>query len=221
MSDQVTTVTTENQNQVVTEADKNAATTTTTTETAATAATTPEAKVDAATTTTTETPKPEDKTPPAPVAVVFEIKKADGSQVDAAEAEKIVSFSKEHGLSPAQAQAMYLRENAALTALDADVVKQYEERKTGWIEAGKKDPVLGGEHYAQNVQAAHLMFQKFATPEFTKVLDETGFGHHPELLKVFFNMHNAHKDDVLVRPGDAPGALKDTKDVMYGETTKK
>lgn len=172
--------------------------------------------IDPSTTPAIEPPKPDDQNAP----VAFELKKADGSLLDAAEAEKIVSFSKEHGLSPAQAQAIYNRENAALTALDQDVVKQYEERRNGWIEAGKKDPVLGGEHYAQNVQAAHLMFEKFSTPEFTQLLKDTGFGDHPELLKVFFNIHQAHKDDVLVRQGESPTALKDTKDVMYGETTK-
>lgn len=212
MSEQVTTAATENTNQVATEADKTAVKTEVT-GTEATATKT-ETKVDAATTTTSEAPKADETNTP----VVFELKKADGSLVVAAEAEKIVSFSKEHGLSPAQAQAIYNRENAASAAFDADVAKQYDERKNGWIETGKKDPVLGGEHYAQNVQAAHLMFQKFATPEFTKLLDETGFGHHPELLKVFFNIHQAHKDDVLVRQGEAPSALKDTKDVMYGST---
>lgn len=221
MSEQVTTATTENTNQVATEENKTAATATTTaTETAATAAVTTEVKTDAATTTTTEAPKADDKNPPAVQAVVFELKKADGSLLTAPEAEKIVSFSKEHGLSPAQAQAIYNRENAASTAFEADVAEQYNQRKNEWIETGKKDPVLGGEHYAQNIQAAHLAFQKFSTPEFTKLLDETGFGHHPELLKVFFNIHKANQDDTLVRAGDTAQVLKPTSDVMYDKTNK-
>lgn len=217
MSDQVTTAAAENKNQAATEANKTAATEATSTTVNAVT----EANANAATTTTSETPKPEDKGAAPATEPVFEIKKADGSLVDAAEAEKIVSFSKEHGLSPAQAQAIYARESAAKSAFDADVAKQYEERKNGWIETVKKDPVMGGENFTQNVQAAHLALQKFATPEFTKLLDETGFGNHPELLRVFFNIHQAHKDDTFVRQGEAPAALKSTAEVMYGESNKK
>lgn len=217
MSDQVTTATTENTNQVVTEESKPAATTEATkTETAATATATTEVKVDAATTKATETPKVEDKTAP----IAFEIKKADGSLVDAAQVEKIASFAKEHGLSNAQAQAIYNRENAAVTAFEADAVKQHNERKTQWIEEAKKSSILGGEHFDQNVQGAHLTLQRFSTPEFTKLLDETGFGNHPQLLEVFFNIHKATQDDSFVRAGSQSNDLKPTSEILYDNTNK-
>lgn len=155
---------------------------------------------------------------------VYELKKADGSLVDASEAEKIVSFSKEHGLSPAQAQAIYNRENAVLSstksAFEADAVKQYEAQKLQWIEEGKANPVFGGEHFAQNVQAAHLELKKYASPSFIKLLDDTGFGNHPALLEVFFNIHKANQDDVSVRQGQPPSERKHTKDVLYDNSNQ-
>lgn len=149
--------------------------------------------------------------------VKFDLKASDGSPVDAAVAEKIVSFAKEHNLSPAQAQAIYNRENEALAAFTAEQETQYNTRKSQWVETIKKHPVIGGEHFEKNIQGAHLALKKFATPEFIKQLETTGLGNHPDLVEVFFNINKAMEDDKFV-PAGRPADKKSLASVMYDKS---
>ena len=55
-----------------------------------------------------------------------------------------------------------------------------------------------GVDYDSKIDMAQRAFAQFATPEFSKIMDETGIGNHPELLKAFSKVGEAMGDDKLV-----------------------
>lgn len=161
-----------------------------------------------------EVPKVED----APIQeIAYEIKKPDGSLLDAALAEKIVSFSKENKLSNAQAQAIYDRENAAVTAFATDQENQYNERKSQWVDAVKNDKEIGGDNFKTNITNSSNLLKKFASPEFIKTLDDTGLGNHPELIRIFSRIAKTMQPDSFVN-GSAIQQGKSTAEVLYDKT---
>jgi hypothetical protein len=205
MSTQNSPEATQNTTQVATDQTQNAGQKTETTQASADVA----KAIDSAPVKTVETPDAAAK-----VEQKFEIKASDGSPVDAATADKIASFAKEQGLSPAQAQAIYNRETAAVTAFSAEQEKQYNERKSQWVETLKNHKEIGGQHFEKNIQAAHIAMKQFATPEFIKTLEDTGLGNHPNLVEVFYNISKAMADDKYV-PAGRPTDKKTLAAVMY------
>jgi hypothetical protein len=160
----------------------------------------------------TEPPKAD----PAPVEEKYELKNEDGTPLDAAKAEKIVSFAKENKLSSAQAQAIFNRENAALTAFQADQENQYNQRKSQWVDTLKADKEFGGEKFETNSHLAHNAFKKFADPEFAQIVENSGLGNHPGFVKLFYKLGKAMEGDSFVQAQNgAPEQRKPTKSVLY------
>lgn len=48
----------------------------------------------------------------------------------------------------------------------------------------KVDPEIGGEKLNANVELARKAMGRFGTPAFRQLLDDTGFGDHPEFFRM-------------------------------------
>jgi len=60
---------------------------------------------------------------------------------------------------------------------------------------------------------------KFGSPNLIKTLDETGFGDHPELIRLLSKIGKTMKEDDFVLPGvQQGGEKKDMAALLYGGT---
>lgn len=150
----------------------------------------------------------------------YEIKLPEGSPLDASHIEKIASYAKERGLSNEDAQALLDRESSAV-ATYVDVQKNLlKEKSEGWITEMSKDKEIGGEAFTKNVEVANQVVDKYFTPEFKKILNETGLGNHPELLRGLYRIGKASAPDSLVQPKSQNGGARKIEDVFYGQSNK-
>lgn len=145
----------------------------------------------------------------------YQLKLPVGSLLKPEQIEKISSYSKEKGFSEADAQALLERESALLSEFQSEQIKALEEARTQWIEQVKIDKEIGGIHFEKNLKLAQSAVSKFATPEFKKALDDSGFGNHPELVRVFARIGKAMSSDSLVRGSDVP-TKKSVEELLYG-----
>lgn len=99
-------------------------------------------------------------------------------------AQKVVDFGAKHLSEVATAQ-----ESAY-----ADVVK-------GWESSAKEDPEYGGRAFEKNLSIAQDAMEKFGTPELTKMLTDSQYGSHPEMIRLFFKLGNMTKEDQPGRSG--------------------
>ena len=53
----------------------------------------------------------------------------------------------------------------------------------------------------------------FATPEFRQLLEQTGMGNHPEVIRTFYRAGKAISEDGLVS-GSAPKAPRDARSLF-------
>ena len=151
----------------------------------------------------------------------FELKLPEGSLLDAGAIERSVTFAKEHGLSPKAAQAMLDRESKLLGSNAESQKEAWDKGTAAWLETAKVDKEYGGEAFAKNAELAKRVVNRFGSPELLKGLNETGFGNHPELVRMFWKIGQAMDDDQLVLPGAKnTAAPKDMADVFYGSTKK-
>jgi hypothetical protein len=109
--------------------------------------------------------------------------------------DEIAAFAKEQGLSQEAATSLLSRENNLLSNFMDKQEKDHDSMVNGWAKEIESDKEFGGEKFKDNVNYAHQVIKKFGDDGFIKALNESGYGNHPGLFKVFAKIGAAMKDD--------------------------
>ena len=105
-----------------------------------------------------------------------------------------------------QEQAQHLVDMGA--EMSAQITQQawdaHNARIAEWGEQAKADKEFGGDKLNENLALASKAMTAFATPELKQVLDQTGLGNHPELIRAFVRIGKQISEDRLVPGGSMP-----------------
>lgn len=96
----------------------------------------------------------------------------------------------------------------AAQLVQKQVAKQQEAHATQvqkWLESSKTDKDFGGEKFDASIKQAKVAVEKFGTPLLKELLDGTGLGNHPEVIRLFHRIGNAIAEDSLVVAPSAGG----------------
>jgi len=170
--------------------------------------------------TQTEPRKEEPKTTPEKVPATstdYDLKLPDGSPLSPEELAATLKEAKEAGLSKEEAEGMLETKDQTARNVIARQNQAFESTKKAWKDQTAKDPQIGGENYARNIEIASRAWDKFADAELKKIAEETGIGNHPAVIRAFLRIGNAMSEDRLVRgtTGPTPGK-KSKEDILYG-----
>lgn len=116
------------------------------------------------------------------------------------------AFAKEKNLSQEDAQKLVDFGSKHTERITADLREQIVQAQAKWATDAKADKEFGGDKFGENAALAKRALDTFGTPELTKLLDETGLGNHPEVIRAFFRMAQAVSEDKLVPGGTKPKA---------------
>ena len=125
----------------------------------------------------------------------YEFKAPDGVQFDDAVIGAFSEVAKELNLPQDQAQKV-LDKMAPVIAARQD--EQFQAARTEWAEAAKTDKEFGGEKLTENLGTAKKALDALATPELRTLLEESGLGNHPEVIRVFYRAGKAISEDGFV-----------------------
>jgi hypothetical protein len=162
-----------------------------------------------------------------PEEIKYELKLPDGSELDAAHVEKIVSFSKEQGFSPEHAQKILDREAAILSETKKSTLESFQKQQAevieksskSWVETAYSDKEIGGEHFNKNTEMARRYINHYGSPSLKKALDDSRLGNHPELLRMIVRAAKDMGEDSFIhasaRPEAGPLSLEER---MYGSS---
>ena len=92
-------------------------------------------------------------------------------------------------------------------------VEQFEALRTEWRQASSSDQEFGGAKLTENMAVAKKALDAFGTPEFRQLLEQTGMGNHPEVIRTFYRAGKAISEDGLVS-GSAPKASRDARSLF-------
>lgn len=156
----------------------------------------------------------------------YDVKLADDSLISDERKEKIESFAKDRGFSNEHAQSLVNEvvneavEEAVTLYQEATLENAKELADVTWPQQCKDDKEIGGDDYAKNAELSKRAREATSSPEFNKILLETGYGNHPEVVRHFLRLGKMMSDDQLVLGGGkGPIKEKDAADVFYGEGT--
>ena len=142
----------------------------------------------------------------------------EGTEYDPGVLEAFSGAAKEAGLTQDAAQKLLGTLAPALAVRQADQVKAIH---TEWLNASTTDKEFGGVTLAENLGVARKALDNFGTPELRKLLDDTGLGSHPEVIRFMFRAGKAVSEEKYVG-GRAPSAATANKaNVLYDKTPQR
>ena len=110
------------------------------------------------------------------------------------------------------AKDLDLSQDAAQKVLDkvapviqARQAKAIEETKVDWANQSKSDQEFGGESLTDNLNVAKASLDTFGTDALKSLLQETGLGNHPEVIRFMYRAGKAISEDSYV--GNSEGAV--------------
>jgi len=122
--------------------------------------------------------------------------------------ESFSTVAKELNLPQDQAQKVI---DAMAPAIAANQAKQIEAARTQWADEARADAEFGGDHLQENLAHAKRAMDTFATPKLKELLDTSGLGNHPELIRFMVRAGKAIGEDQLVTGSQAGAASHDAK----------
>ena len=148
-----------------------------------------------------------------------DFKLPDGVKLDDAAIGEFAPVAKELNLTQDQAQKL-VDLQAAFAQRNAQAqVAQFAEQVKAWGEQAKGDKEYGGEKFDASVTSARLAVSKFGTPELTKLLNDTGMGSNPEVVRFMVKVGNAMSEDKLHTSSNS-ATTKSVEEMLYGGTSK-
>jgi hypothetical protein len=141
--------------------------------------------------------------------VKYELKAPEGASMDASALEGYVSFAKENGLTPAQAQKL----------LDRDVAAKKQADDAMWEQVRKTDAdnlkgiqTAWGDKFGENAEKVKRAFD-YVDPDgsLRKDMERVGVAHHRPLVEAFLKVGELLANDSLRTPSIAGPAAKDNR----------
>ena len=161
--------------------------------------------------------------PPAPVVPEnYTLTPTANSPLDTADVAAVSAYAKAQGMTQEQAAALLKHQETVGTTLrtryDAAQESERESERSGWIETLKTDKTLGGEHLPETLKRVTLAMDKFtpgADHPYRKMLNETGYGDHPEYIRFVAAIGASLTEDVPPQGGDPLGVAKTLDERLF------
>lgn len=190
--------------------------------------------------------KPQDKPAEAPADGTAlgsgEDKPAEGAQAEAApetydlkapegfdglDAESVAAATpvfRELGLSNDQAQKLIPVAGdfakRIISERDQQMLGSIAEQRKAWLEEAKADPEIGGQNWDGTLGVAAKALDQLGFPKgspLRNLLDESGLGNHPEMIRAFAKVGKAiGEDSDFVRSDNAAPGKKSDAELFYG-----
>ncbi|MDR1351521.1 MAG: hypothetical protein LBJ59_12245 [Zoogloeaceae bacterium] len=138
----------------------------------------------------------------------YEFQAQEGKEFDPETIEKFSAVAKELDMPQDKAQALIDKMAPALAARQADQIKAV---KSQWAETSKADKEFGGKQLAENLGIAQKALDAFGSQKFKILLDDSGLGNHPEVIRFMVRAGRAIGEDGFVSGRVGKGVDKDAR----------
>ncbi|MEN9709579.1 putative protease [Caudoviricetes sp.] len=133
----------------------------------------------------------------------YEFKAPEGQEFDTGTIEAFSEIAKELNLTQEAAQKLLDRMGPTI---ETQQKGQLQAIHNEWKQASQTDKEFGGEKLAENLSVAKKALDAFGSPELRVLLEQSGLGNNPEVIRFMFRAGKAISEDSFV--GRSTGAGK-------------
>lgn len=140
----------------------------------------------------------------------YEFKAPEGRHFDNEVISSFSEIAKELNLTQESAQKMLDKVGAKIEERQA---QRFSAVSQEWAQASQADKEFGGDKITANLAIAKKALDAFGTPELRSLLNESGLGNHPELIRFFYRAGKSiSEDQYVVMGGTANNSRPTVKD---------
>lgn len=167
--------------------------------------------------------KADDKKPDQKAPEKYEdFKLPEGTEVDTELMGEFTTLAKDLNLTQEQAQKLAeLGGKIALKANGPGDEAIIEQAKGVWGKEVLADKEIGGDKLAENLSVAKKTLDTFGTPALTELLNKSGMGNHPEVIRLFLKVGKQISDDNVLVSGNRSPSPQNHADKLYGSSSNK
>lgn len=146
----------------------------------------------------------------------------EGTELDTELMGEFTSIAKELELTQEQAQKLAeLGGKIALKAGGPGEEAIIEQAKQTWGRETLADKEIGGDMLAENLSVAKKTLDTFGTPALKELLNKSGMGNHPEVIRLFLKVGKQISDDKVLVSGNRSPSPQNHADKLYGSSSNK
>lgn len=128
---------------------------------------------------------------------VYELKASDGLELEGPALAEFTTIAKELKLSAADAQRLT---DVAL-GVQRRQAEAFATQIQDWVTQSKADKEFGGDAFDASLATAKKALDTFGSPELTELLDGTGMGNHPSVIRFFVKLGKEISENRFVASG--------------------
>jgi hypothetical protein len=170
--------------------------------------------------TKTTEPKAEEKKPEVPEK--YDLVPPKDSKLDQKHLDAVGVFAKENKLTQEQAQSLLNRDHALISAREKAQLDAFNHQAdVVWVDQLKADKEIGGDNFPKNAELAKRVVAKFGSDSLKNELNRSGFGNHPELVRLLVRVGKSMGEDSFETHGAAASGEKSAAELLYPNHAKK
>jgi hypothetical protein len=130
----------------------------------------------------------------------YEFQSPEGQEFDTDVLGAYEDVARELDLSQEAAQKIL---DKVAPALAEQQTKHVEAVTKQWRESSMSDSEFGGDKMNENLAVAKKALDSFGTPELRDLLEKSGLGNHPEVIRMLYRTGKAISEDAFVAGGNS------------------
>ncbi|PQV51861.1 peptidase [Paraburkholderia sp. BL21I4N1] len=138
--------------------------------------------------------------------VVYEFKLPDGVEMKGELLDELKTTAKELGLTQEQAQRVADLGAKQAQGFAAQLVAQQKTMTDEWAQQTTTDKEIGGDALSENLGVAKKALDSFGSPALKTLLNQSGLGNHPEVVRFMVKAGKAISEDGKLVTGSAAQA---------------
>jgi hypothetical protein len=151
----------------------------------------------------------------------YEFKAPEGREFDSEVVKNFSEVARELNLTQDAAQKILDRMGPTLASRQESQVKAIRGE---WVASARSDQEFGGDKLAENLSTAKKALDTFGTSELRTLLNASGLGDHPEVIRFMYRAGKAISEDRIVtgsvgQAKNGPKTFGDLADALYPTNT--
>jgi len=139
----------------------------------------------------------------------------DGMEMTNDQLNQATEVFKDLSLSQTQAQKLVDFEAKLSSQKDAGIQSAWDQVNQDWVEESKADSEFGGEKLTASLVIAKAARDAYGNDKFTEMLEITGVGNHPEMIRFLAKVGKDVSEDQILQGRKLGGTEKDAAKTLF------
>jgi len=140
---------------------------------------------------------------------------SEGIAADKEAMDEFKTLAKEENWSQEKAQKLVDLQNKAMIRAGDTLKQRWHDTQKEWRDSTENDKAFGGDKLDESLVFAKSAIKKFGNDAFSEMLESTGMGNHPEIVRFLYKIGKSISEDDIMAGRAASSGSKDPAKTLF------